>query len=67
MNINILSTEELIHYVEAGILESVPSDIILKFTQEIKELKEALQDAENNYDRGWDAAISEMQGALDRL
>jgi hypothetical protein len=67
MNISILSTEEIIRYVESGLIDSVPTETLLKLTQEVKELKEALQDAENNYSRGWDAAISEMQGALDNL
>lgn len=49
MNVNILSNEELISYIEAGVITSVTADkvleIIQEFRQELEQLREELRDS----------------------
>lgn len=66
MNINILSTEEIIHYVESGAVESIPSNIMLKIITEIQETQDT-QQYDKGYDEGWDSAVRAMQQQLDRM
>ena len=69
MNTQHLSIEELIHYVEAGVVTNVPGEQLLAvlqtMQQDIADLKKQLE--EDDYDKGWDAAIEEMRYALERL
>lgn len=49
MNVNILSNEELISYIEAGVVTSVTADkvldIIQEFREELEQLREELRDS----------------------
>lgn len=50
MNLSQLSTEEIIHYIEAGIIENVPGEVVLKIIEKVKE---------GEFSRGWEAALDE--------
>lgn len=69
MNIKHLTPEELLHYIESGVITNVPSEQLLSVLEhmqsEIENLKEQLK--EDNYDKGWNDVINEMQCVLERL
>lgn len=44
MNVNILSNEELISYIEAGVVTSVTSDKVLEIIREFQEEIESLEE-----------------------
>jgi hypothetical protein len=66
-NLSILSTEEIIHYIEAGIVENIPGEVVLKILSKMEELKEELNESENSYSKGYDAAVDEMIGMLNNM
>lgn len=67
MNLSQLSTEEISHYIEAGIIENVPGEVVLKILSKIKDLQEELNESEGNYSKGYSAAIDEMIGMLNNM
>lgn len=67
LQIHTLSTEEIIHYIEAGIIESVPGEVVLKILSKLKDLQEELNEGEGNYSKGYSAAIDEMIGMLNNM
>lgn len=51
MNLSQLSTEEIIHYIEAGIIESVPGEVVLEiFEKHVFKLEDEYQ---RGYQDGW--------------
>lgn len=71
MNINNLSTEEIIRYMENGVIDSISANNALNITsaltQEIEELKQELKEEDGRYDEGYSEAIEKMREALDSL
>jgi hypothetical protein len=61
-NLSILSTEEIILYVE-----NIPGEVVLKILSKMEELKEELNESENSYSKGYDAAVDEMIGMLNNM
>lgn len=62
MNLSQLSTEEIIHYIEAGIIENVPGEVVLKI---VKSTLEKVYEEEREI--GYKEAIQQMQDKLDRM
>lgn len=71
MNPQHLSTEEIIRYVENGVMDSLEGEVILhvlsSLTERIKELEERLADEADGYDQGWEDAVSEMISRLEGM
>ena len=71
MNPQHLSTEEIIRYVENGVIGSLDGEAILRvlssFTERIKELEGRLEEEADGYDQGWEDAISEMISRLEGM
>lgn len=71
MNLNNLSTEEVIRYMESGVITSISAadalNIINALTEEIEELKLELKEEDGRYNIGWSDAIDMMREALDSL
>ena len=75
MNPQYLSTEEIIRYVENGVMDSLEGEVILhvlsSLTERIKELEESLEEElasdATGYDQGWEDAISEMISRLEGM
>lgn len=62
MNINILSTEEIIHYVESGLIDNVPAELFLKAIQDLKS-----EMNEEALEQGYNEAVDKMRMLLDNL
>lgn len=62
VNLSQLSTEEIIHYIEAGIIENVPGEVVLKI---VKSTLEKVYEEEREI--GYKEAIQQMQDKLDRM
>ena len=71
MNPQHLSTEEIIRYVENGVIDSLDGEVVLRvlssFTERIKELEGRLADEADGYDQGWEDAVSEMISRLEGM
>ena len=75
MNPQHLSTEEIIRYVENGVIDSLEGEAILRvlssLTERIKELEESLEEElasdAAGYDQGWEDAVSEMISRLEGM
>lgn len=70
MNIKHLTPEELIHYIESGVITNVPSEQLLSILEhmqsEIESLKEQVRE-EGDYDKRFYDAVDEMKNMLERL
>lgn len=62
MNLSRLSTEEIIHYIEAGIIENVPGEVVVKV---VKNILEKVYEEEREI--GYKEAIQQMQDKLDLM
>lgn len=47
MNVNILSNEELISYIEAGVIENAPAKLVLDLLEQISKLEDEVRGLEN--------------------
>lgn len=58
MNLEHLTVEEIVQYVEAGVIDSIPAFVVLKLAEEIDRLNKLLE--EENYDKGWNDALEKI-------
>jgi len=58
MNLEHLTVEEIVQYIEAGVVDSIPAFIVLKFAEEIDKLNKTIE--EESYDKGWNEALNEI-------
>ena len=59
MNLSQLSTEEIIHYIEAGIIENVPGEVVLEILEYYSSPDEVEEVSEDSYERGRKEGYSE--------
>lgn len=68
LNLNNLSTQELINYIHSGVIASLPADIILSIVEYyekiIEELQQEVNQGHSDYGSGWDEAVEEMMDKL---
>ncbi len=62
MNLEHLTVEEIVQYVEAGVVDSIPAFIVLNLVDQIHTLKETIKNMfeEENYDDGWNDALEQI-------
>lgn len=67
MNVNILSNEELISYIEAGVITSVTADKVLEIINSYKLIIAAFEEEQQDYDKGYNDAVEEAISKLQYL
>lgn len=72
MNLNSLTPEEIIRYIENGVItEDIPSAVFIKVVEymqdQITGLEEELKSEDVGFDNGWEAAVNEVRGWLDNM
>lgn len=67
MNVNILSNEELITYIEAGVITSVAADKVLEIINSYKLIIAAFEEEQQDYDKGYNDAVEEAISKLEYL
>lgn len=62
MNLEHLTVEEIVQYVEAGVVDSIPAFVVLKLADEIHDLNQTIKNMseEENYDDGWNDALEQI-------
>lgn len=65
MNLEHLTAEEIIQYVEAGVVDSIPAFVVLKLVAEIDRLNALLK--EEHYEKGWNDALEEIADKVWRM
>lgn len=62
MNLEHLTVEEIVQYIEAGVVDSIPAFVVLNLVDQIHTLKETIKNMsdEEGYDDGWDDALEQI-------
>jgi len=64
MNLNHLTPEEIISYIESGVIENVAGDVVLQIILPLQQKIKDLETEAYNYDTGWADAIDECISRL---
>jgi len=67
LNVNILSVDELVKYIESGVIENVPSERVLEIIREFQEQIDVYKQAQDDYDKGYRDGVDECIERLDCL
>ncbi len=68
-NLNILSTEEIYNYCSMKLIESIPSEVVLKIINEYETKLLEVQESKNRqtYKIGFNDGVEECRAALENI
>lgn len=70
MNLNTLTPEDIIRYIDNGVItQDIPIAVFIKTVEHMQDriisLESELEEESMGYDRGWDDAVKKIQEKLD--